>query len=474
MRHKIKEGDYAVFGAAVVGEGIIFTFEAEKEDNCRILFYGRDQKVKDAVAVPQEFVKGGVRSVLVEGKTAGRLRYNYEINGEVFTDPYASRIIGRERWNDRKRAAGDSGVCGGAATARFDWGDDAPPEVPRHRMVMYKLHVRGFSMDFGMPAKLRGTFAAVRARIPYLKELGVTTLEFMPVYEFEELILPKPSALPDYVSWQSRPGDVIIPEAECAPLRLNYWGYAPGNYFAVKASYAASSDAAREWKELVKELHANGMECVMELFFTGEENQDLILEALRYWVREYHVDGFHLLGKGLPVTQIAQDARLRRTKLFYEDFDEMLYHAPCRYPHLFCYRAEYLYPVRAMLNRKGGSMEQLLCQQRKQHPVQGFVNYLADHNGFRLLDIFSYEKKHNEANGEGNKDGSDWNLSCNYGVEGNTRKPAVTRIRKRQLCNAIAILMLGQGVPLLFSGDGRGIPRTATIMHIVRTIEPDG
>ena len=103
MRHKIKEGDYAVFGAAIVGEGIIFTFEAEKEDDCRILFYGRDQKVKDAVAVPQEFVKGGVRSVLVEGKTAGRLRYNYEINGEVFTDPYASRIIGRERWNDRKK-----------------------------------------------------------------------------------------------------------------------------------------------------------------------------------------------------------------------------------------------------------------------------------------------------------------------------------------------------------------------------------
>ena len=111
-----------------------------------------------------------------------------------------------------------------------------------------------------------------------------------------------------------------------------------------------------------------------------------------------------------------QDARLRRTKLFYEDFDEMLYHAPCRYPHLFCYRAEYLYPVRAMLNRKGGSMEQLLCQQRKQHSVQGFVNYLADHNGFRLLDISPTVKKHNEANGEGNKDGSDWNLSCNYGV----------------------------------------------------------
>ncbi len=456
MRYKIKEGDYAAYGAAIAREGIIFTFEAEKEDDCRILFYGRDQKVKDAVTAPQEYTKGAVRSVLVVGKTAARLRYNYEINGEVVTDPYASRIIGRERWNDRKRAGGGSMVCGGAASVGFDWGDDAPPEVPRRRMVMYKLHVRGFSMDFGMPAKLRGTFAAVRERIPYLKKLGVTTLEFMPVYEFEELILPKPSVLPEYLSWESRPRDMILPEAENEPRRLNYWGYAPGNYFAVKSSYAASSDAAREWKELVKELHANGMECVMELFFTGEENQNLILEALRYWVREYHVDGFHLLGEGLPVTQIAQDAWLRRTKIFYEGFDETLYHAPCRYPHLFCYRAEYLYPVRAMLNRKGGSMEQLLCQQRKQHPVQGFVNYLADNNGFRLLDIFSYEKKHNEANGEGNEDGSDWNLSCNYGVEGNTRKPAVMRIRKRQLCNAIAILMLGQGVPLLFSGDETG------------------
>ena len=456
MGDTVREGNYAAYGVQAAENGMIFTFEAEKEDECRILFYGKDMEITDAVSVPRRYCRGAIRSVRVGGKSAAKLRYNYERNGEVFTDPYASRMIGREKWGDTARSALGYRVCGGYAAPDFDWGADAAPEVPRHAMVMYKLHIRGFSMDAGIRGRERGTFSAVRARIPYLKKLGVTTVELMPVYEFEEFLLPKPPVLPDYVKWEMQEEDVILPQAVAEAPKLNYWGYTAGNYFAVKSSYASTTDASREFKELVKELHANGMECVMEMFFAEGENQNLILDALRYWMREYHVDGFHLLGQKLPVTQIAQDAWLRRTKIFYTGFDAMLLDAPCRYPHLFVYSEEYLYPVRAMLNRRDGSMEQFLCQQRKQHAVQGFVNYIADNNGFRLLDLFSYDGKHNEANGEENRDGSNWNLSYNYGAEGRTAKRQINAVRERQLCNAIAALMLGQGVPLLFAGDETG------------------
>ncbi|MBP3488310.1 MAG: glycogen operon protein GlgX [Roseburia sp.] len=456
MGYTIKEGDYEEYGVQVKEGGVIFTFEAEKEDECEILLYDREYKVTETIPVPERYCRGAIRSVCINGLDALRLKYNYKINGQIVTDSYASRIVGREHWNDPRRAKYAWQVCGGYAPCDFDWQEDVMPEVPRREMVMYKINVRGFSMDAGIRGSRRGTFAAVRERIPYLKELGITTVEFMPVYEFEENVLPKQTALPEYLKWQAKEGDMITPEQPEASEKVNLWGYVPGNYFAVKASYAGAADAAWEWKELVRQLHANGMECVMEMYFTGSENQNMILDALRYWVREYHVDGFHLLGEKLPITQIAQDAWLRRTKIFYTGYDPMLLEGKCSYPHLFIYSDEYLYPVRAMLNHMNGSLEAFACQQRKQHRYHGFVNYIADNNGFTLNDLFCYAEKHNEANGEDNCDGSNWNLSSNYGVEGRSMRRLVRQIRERQMRNAIAILMLGQGVPLLFEGDEQG------------------
>lgn len=456
MSYTMKEGNYAQYGVQVQNDGIIFTFEAEKEDECKIVFYGKNQEIIEKAEVPKQYCRGAIRSVCIKGIPVKHLRYNYEINGELITDPYANRIVGREKWNDISRQACDYQICGGYLTPEFDWKDDVFPEVPRQQMVMYKLHVRGFSMDAGIKGKTKGTFAAVRERIPYLKGMGITTIELMPVYEFEEIVLPKEVELPEYLQWEINEEDIIKPETKKLPEKINYWGYVAGNYFAVKASYASTADAAHEFKELIRELHANGIECVMEMFFAEWQNQNVILDALRYWVREYHVDGFHLLGEKLPVTLIAQDAWLRRTKIFYTGFDQILLENPCRYPHLFVYNDEYLYPVRGMLNHMNGNLDSFACQQRKQHKVQGFVNYIADNNGFRLMDLFSYSEKHNEGNGEENSDGSNWNLSNNYGVEGRTAKRHINAIRERQMQNAIAILMLSQGVPLLFSGDEMG------------------
>lgn len=456
MSNTISEGNYACYGVQVQTDGIIFTFEAEKEDECKIIFYGKNQEITEKVEVPAKYCRGAIRSVCIKGKSIKHLRYNYEINGEVITDPYANRIAGREKWADKSRESCNYQICGGYSSSGFDWQEDAAPEVPRLQMVMYKLHVRGFSMDAGVRGRTKGTFAAVRERIPYLKQMGITTVEFMPIYEFEEFRIREQEKLPEYLNWQIEESDRIKPEEKTVSDKLNYWGYVKGNYFAVKSSYASTPDASREWKELVRELHANGMECVMEMFFAEGQNQNVILDALRYWVREYHVDGFHLLGDKLPITAIAQDAWLRRTKIFYTVFDSMLFETPCSYPHLFVYNDEYLYPVRGMLNHMNGNLEAFACQQRKQHMTLGFVNYIADNNGFSLMDIFSYAEKHNQENGEENSDGNNWNLSSNYGVEGKSTKKYINAIRERQLCNAAAILMLGQGVPLLFSGDECG------------------
>ncbi len=464
MKFDIAEGDYKKLGVTPADGGVTFTFAAEWGADCAILLYNRadflehknGRKVTRRIEVPRAYGRGAVRSVTVLGLSADDLAYNYEINGAVCQDAYATRIYGRDVWRDTDRAAWDYQVCCGYEDPAFDWQGDKNPKVPRREMVMYKLHVRGFSMDAGIRGHKKGTFAAVEERIPYLKELGVTTVEFMPVYEFEEWMLQNPASLPDYIQWKSEKSDLIKPEVKTTCDKVNYWGYTGGNYFAVKASYAGTRCPSVEWKKVVRALHAAGMECVMEVYVPEDVNRNMILDALRYWVREYHVDGFHLLGATQIASMAAEDVWLASCKIFYTSFEPRFTAGETAYPHLFVYSDEYLYPVRKMLNHCNGSIMDFICQQRKQNQTVGFVNYIADNNGFSLLDLFSYGEKHNADNGEDNCDGSNWNYSNNYGAEGKTAKRYVKAVRERQLSNAFAILMCGQGVPLICAGDEMG------------------
>ena len=456
MKYKVSEGDYEKNGVQLKDGTVIFTFAGEKEDSCNILFYDKEQVLKQKVHAPKEFCRGSIRSVLVSGIDARHLRYNYEINGEIRQDVYAQRIIGREKWNDDGRRKKDYALCCGCVEQTFDWKMDRQPEIPGSRMILYQLHVRNFSMDAGLRGHEKGTFAAIKNKIGYLKNLGITTLELMPVYEFEEIEFREMTPPPAYVKWEKQKDDLIVPGGGREAVRVNCWGYVPGNYFAVKASYSSIPDASVEYKELIRSLHLSGMECVMQMFFDERMNQNVILDALRFWVREYHVDGFHLFGSSVPVTAIVQDPLLSRTKIFYDGFAPMLLESKTRYRHLFVANDEYLYPVRKLLNHTDGRMEEFLCQQRKQHSVQGFINYVANNNGFTLADLFCYCEKHNEQNGEDNRDGNNWNYSGNCGVEGKTRKQYVQKMRHRQMKNAFAALFLAQGVPLIYEGDEFG------------------
>lgn len=455
----VKEGNYSALGATVTKEQITFTFQGEKEDSCRVVLIHKSTKEQEKIKVPAEFCLGSLRSITVLGIKADEYDYLYEINGKTVLDPYARAVSGRENWNDKSRKEQEYKVYGSFANETFSWGKDKTLEIPKSEMVMYKLHVRGFSMGNASAGKSKGTFHAVKNKIPYLKDLGITTVEFMPVYEFEEMpvIAKKEEKVPDYVKWTPESADVIKPLLrEGEEGKINYWGYGQGNYFAVKASYAENpKKASVEFKKLVKALHEQNIECVMEMFFPDDTNQNLILDALRFWVKEYHVDGFHLIGQNIPTAAIVQDAILSRSKIFMEDFGAHQYNGR-KYKNLYVYKEEYQYAARQLLNHYNCDIREFANQQKKQGEELGYVNFIAANNGFTLADLFMYNDKHNEANGENNSDGTDYNLSNNYGMEGPTRKRFINDIRKNRMRSAFMMLMFAQGVPMIWAGDEFG------------------
>lgn len=323
---------------------------------------------------------------------------------------------------------------------RFDWGNDRNPRLPMRDCIGYCLHVRGFTIHASSGVTHRGTFEGIAEKLPYLLQLGVTTLELQPAYEFTELALPE--ELPEG----------IHPHAAAPQLpKLNYWGYKKGFYYAPKAAYSAGGDAVRSMKELVRSLHAAGMELVLQFYFPEHTNPMEIAEILRFWVLEYHVDGFRLLGVRLPMEMLAADPLLAGTKLWGEEVCEA---SP--YHNLSVYRNDYLYTMRKFLKGDDGMLEAALYQMRQLPQGAGRVHYMTNYDGFTLMDLVSYDQKHNEANGEENRDGNEYNCSWNCGEEGSTRRTRVKQLRIRQIKNAMCLLLLTQSTPLIFMGDEFG------------------
>lgn len=459
MSFKISEGNYGTLGAVVHKNQITFTFEGEKEDICSIVLIHKESGQKEKIEVPVEYCLGSLRSITVSGINSRDYVYYYEINENEVPDMYAKVISGREIWNDETRKENNYKVYSGFLSDKFAWGKDKQPEIPKSEMIMYKMHVRGFSMASNVSDEIKGTFSAIKNKIPYLKDLGITTIEFMPIYEFEEIPIPikKELKLPSYVKWKPAKKDLIKPLVlEGEKKKLNYWGYGQGNYFAVKASYAQEPEKASiELKRLVKSLHEKNMECVMDMHFPDHTDHNLILSALRFWVKEYHIDGFHLMGQNLPMTAIVQDAILSRTKIFANNFDGIQLKNK-KYKNLYIYREEYQYPARRLLNHFKCDICDFVNQQKKQSDMFGYVNSIATNNGFTLNDLFMYIDKHNEENGENNCDGSDYNLSSNYGEEGPSKRKHINAIRRLKLRNAFMMLMFAQGIPLIMAGDEFG------------------
>lgn len=431
-------------GLTIVTGGFHVSVEAAAKSCSLLLFLpgkGRGLQPRLTIPFPDENRLGNVWQMTVKMSLPDRYEYAFEAAGRRFCDPCGRVFRGWEQWGKKEQIQVLRTTP--VAQEEFDWEADKPLKLPYEECIVYHAHVRGLTRHPSSGAKEKGTFLAVEEKIPYFQELGITTLELMPVTEFQEVM--------------TRHGVDGTPSGFLeATGKLNYWGYDSAPLFAPKASYSSGTGKrpVQELKQLVKSLHQAGIELILEFYFDGRENPSIVLEAFRYWVREYHIDGFHLIGQA-PKALLAADPYLADTKLWAGSWEDV-----SRLPDGCSWRAEYndgfLIDMRRVLKGDEGQMNHLIFRSRRRPPAHGVINYLANTNGFTMMDMVSYDRKHNEANGENNQDGSEYNYSWNCGIEGATRKKKYQILRKKQLRNAWLLLLLSQGTPLILSGDEFG------------------
>jgi isoamylase len=538
---KLRPGRPYPFGATLVPGGVNFSIFSRHANYCalalfekgqsqpmvEIPFRGMFQKAETAEPVWGEFRIGHVFAITVFDLDYENLEYGFRMDGpypkvergqpgthrfdpsHILMDPYAKAIGGRDVWGEipdwnepyqhRARVVYDD----------FDWEGDRPLEIPMEDLVIYEMHVRSFTRHPSSGVKQPGTFAAFREKIPYLKELGVNCVELMPIFEFDEFEHSRPNP-------------------ETGEMLMNYWGYSTVGFFAPKAGYASTGKmrdgtmVADELKTLVKELHQNGIEVMLDVVFnhTAEGNEhgptiswrgvdnatyymmtpegyyfnfsgtgntlncnnpivrNMVLEALRYWASEYHIDGFRfdlaaILGRdpwGAPLANpplletLAFDPVLGKCKLIAEAWDAGgLYQVGSfpAYGRWAEWNGKYRDSIRKFLKGDGsvGDMAQRIQGSPDLYAGRGptaSINFITCHDGFTLADLVSYNGKHNEANGENNNDGANDNNSWNCGWEGPTDAPEINALRYRQMKNAVAMLMVSQGVPMILMGDEIG------------------
>jgi len=477
---------------------------------------------------------GDIWHVFVDGISAGQL-YGYRADGpyrplqgmrfnkhKLLLDPHARAVTGNFNWDlsdargyDSSSPDGDlsfstADSAGGAPKCivmdnDFNWEGDRPLNIPMKDTIIYEMHVRGFTRHPSAKVKHPGTFLGVVEKIPYLRELGITAVELLPIQEFDEFEIMKTNPV--------------------SGARLsNYWGYSTMSFFAPGGRYSSSGsmgEQVREFKLMVKELHRAGIEVILDVVFnhTAEGNEtgptlcfrgldntiyymlddggrryknfsgcgntvncnhpllrEFIIDCLHYWVMEMHVDGFRfdlasILGRDQRgrilensplIERIAENPVLRNTKIIAEAWDAGGAYQVGRFPGRWAeWNGHFRDDVRRFWRGDPGMVPHLatrltgsadLFQTGGRSPCNS-VNFVTCHDGFTLNDVVTYARKHNLANGEDNRDGTDDNFSCNCGVEGETEDTIIITLRTRQIKNFLATLLLAQGMPMLLGGD---------------------
>jgi len=447
-QYQIDKSDKKAYpmGLTIVTDGFHVSVEAAAKSCSLLLFLtGKDRGLKPRLTIPfpDENRMGDVWQMTVRIADPERYEYAFEAAGRMFSDPCGRAFRGWEQWGrkDQVHVLRKTPVAGNA----FDWEEDKPLKLPYEECIVYRAHVRGMTRHPSSGVKEKGTYSALEEKIPYFLELGITTLELMPVTEFQEVT--------------TRHGADGTP---CGFLevtgKLNYWGYESSPLFAPKASFSSGAGRNKcpvyELKQLVKSLHKAGIELILEFYFDGRESPSIVLEAARYWVREYHIDGLHLVGHA-PRALLAADPYLADTKLWADSWedDSLL---PARNPFRAEYNEGFLIDMRRVLKGDEDQMNNLIFRSRRRPAAYGIINYLTNTNGFTMMDLVSYDRKHNEANAENNQDGCEYNYSWNCGIEGPTRKKKFLELRKKQIRNAWLLLLLSQGTPLILGGDEFG------------------
>ena len=408
-------------------------FSSEKEGNAALHLYRTGEAQEERVIpFPEANRLGQIRYMDLSGFDPDKYEYRLSVDGVFMADDHAVRTAGRETWGE----PGEEKRYGFPADS-FSWEADQKPGISMADTVICRLHVRGFTKHVSSGVKKKGTFAGILEKLPYLKSLGVTMIELQLPYEFREALPVKAHQAYEYGRTEGK---------------LNYWGYGPADRFAPKAAFCVhgrnAEPADLQFRRFVHDCHEAGMEVCAELYFEPETKTPYLLDCLHYWVYEFHVDGLHLAGT-YDLQAVLSDPALTDIKLFSGAAGEV----PKGRENTFAvYKDDFQNDMRRFLKGDENSLGQAVTELRR----GGKVNFMANTNGFTMYDMVSYDRKHNEANGENGKDGPDYNYSWNCGAEGPVKKKRILELRKRQLRNAWVFLTMAQGVPLFLAGDERG------------------
>lgn len=414
-----------IYGADVIHNGYDFSVISESDEITLLLFeHGREEPVY-SIPVDKRYKRGDVFTFRITDIPLLEYEYLYMADGEVFADPYAKLLSGLPEFGI-KDTTGLQHIKGLLKKSQYNWKNDIKPCINTEDIILYKLHTRGFTMSKSSKVKHPGTFKGISEKINYLKKTGINAVLLMPSYEFEEYA-----------------------------FNFNYWGYGKGFYFLPKAAYSSCYgscvDYTVEFKDMVKKFHKNGMEVYMEFNFTDEVDACMADDCIRYWKESYHIDGARVICNDRIRQVIADDPYLVDIKLFYEYWDNNF-----RNHNLLEYNEGFENVARKLLKGDEGQLK-YFSECFKKNPVHGYtVNFVCDNNGFTLYDLVSYDRKHNEENGENNRDGKDYNNSWNCGEEGDTKNRKILAQRLRNRKNAMCFVLLSQGIPMIYAGDEFG------------------
>lgn len=515
---KIRPGFFRMYGACVASNGVSFTINSHGATRCTLLlFKPQAPKPYARIPFPDSYRIGDTYSMLVYDIKPDEFEYAFSFDGpyepakgllfneeNVLLDPYSRAVTGQRKWGEKPEGGMDFEYRARVVKSSFDWGNIKQLEQPFEDLVIYETHVRGYTKDKSSGVSAPGTFAGLKDKIPYLKDLGINAVELMPIFEFDEM---ESARVVDGVQL------------------YNYWGYNTVSFFAPNTSYAFNEEhnhEGDELKSLIKALKENGIEVILDVVFnhTAEGNEmgpcfsfkgidnnvyymltpdahyynfsgcgnvmncnhpvvrNFIIDCLRHWAIEYRVDGFRfdlasILGRdqnGAPMANppilesLAFDPVLGKMKLIAEAWDAGGLYQVGSFPswnRWAEWNGRYRDDMRSFLKGDDGmagnaitritGSRDLYSPESRGHKAS--VNFLTCHDGFTLYDLYSYNEKHNEKNGWNNTDGDNNGHSWNCGAEGETDDPNVNGLRRRLIKNAFAALLCSRGPAMFFAGD---------------------
>lgn len=403
--------------------GYAFSFVSVEESIKLVVFRDNPEEPEYSFELNSGYRNGDIFSVCITGTDVEGYSYAYETNGKYVTDPYAVRLTGMLEYGIKNNM---SDIYGVISDNPYNWKNDVRPCNNPEELIIYRLHPRGFTKSESSGVKYPGTFKGITEKIPYLRGLGINAVELMPAYEYSEY-----------------------------DINLNYWGYSDAFYFVPKAAYSSSYGAAEdytaEFKDMVRKFHGYGIEVIMEFYFRPDMPLYVISDCIRFWKKEYHIDGAHLICSENVRQLLAEDPFLSDMKLIYTNW-----HENGSGSNLYEYNEGFKNVARKLLKGDENQLREFVMKFKNNPNHAHIINYIADNNGFTLMDLVSYERKHNEANGENNRDGRDYNISWNCGEEGMTKSRKIRALRLQNRKNAMCMLLLAQGIPMIYAGDEFG------------------